>query len=524
MNKRLLVSAGIPVFCFVIFLILNSDVASAATYYVSPTGNDTTGTGSSINPWKTTTKAFTMGGGHVYVLKDGLYDYNGGDITNPPSGTVNQYTVVMAENDGEAIIDGQKLRRTISIRGTSGYQPQYIKIIGFHAENSSDSAIEVSGYSDSARAHHIEIKRISGKDSGNINGDVAGFGMYTEDNLMEDSWFWGKARTIVMNYGHYPEPPPHTYRNTFRRVVARFDATDATSGGQNVFTNYGADDSIYENSIAIDANNAPDPYGAFRNRPGASNNKFLGNMILNVGNFYPFDIGDSTIEIANCAVKGTSRNNYVRNYAQGKVSITNFNQCTFVGSTGPISIGDGILAINNSLFKDSGSAVCASNCHWDNSGSASGTNPSSGDSGLLYLPRVENGSAVDGTGNNGADRGANIVKRYVNGVLTDENLWPWPYENRLKTEMCLDTNRGFCAQGNGLYGGPITLTSYIWEYLGNSCPAEICNYNIQYHLADTNQNNKIEMAELIAFIGKWKSAQVNLSDVLTALDKWLKGM
>ncbi|MEA3360776.1 MAG: Ig-like domain-containing protein, partial [Thermodesulfobacteriota bacterium] len=26
--------------------------------------------------------------------------------------------------------------------------------------------------------------------------------------------------------------------------------------------------------------------------------------------------------------------------------------------------------------------------------------------------------------------------------------------------------------GNGLYGGPITLTSYIWEYLGNPCPIE----------------------------------------------------
>ena len=45
-----------------------------------------------------------------------VYDYNGGNITNPPSGTVNQYTMVMAENDGKAIIDGQKLRRTISIR------------------------------------------------------------------------------------------------------------------------------------------------------------------------------------------------------------------------------------------------------------------------------------------------------------------------------------------------------------------------------------------------------------------------
>ena len=44
-----------------------------------------------------------------------------------------------------------------------------------------------------------------------------------------------------------------------------------------------------------------------------------------------------------------------------------------------------------------------------------------------------------------------------------------------------------------------------------------------FHPADANQNNKIEMNELIAFIGKWKSAQATLTDVLTALDKWMRG-
>ncbi|OGD70861.1 hypothetical protein A3I18_01320 [Candidatus Campbellbacteria bacterium RIFCSPLOWO2_02_FULL_35_11] len=493
---------------------------SAATYYISPTGSDTAGTGSLDNPWKTTTKIFTMGGGNTYIFRDGLYDYNGGNIINPPSGTAEQYTIIQAENDGKAIIDGQKSRNTISISGNSSYQPQYIRIIGFHAKNSSNSAIGVSGYSDSSRANHIEIKRVSGKDSGDASGSVAGFGLYTEDNLMEDSWFWGKARAMVTNYGHYPEPPPHTYRNTFRRVVARFDDTEATTQGQYVFTNYGADDSIYENCISLDHNNANDPYGAFRNRAGASNNKFLGCMAINVGNFYPFDIGDSTINITDCVAINSSQQNYVRRQSP---SIVNFNRCTFVGSIGSVFSGYGTLTVNNSLFKDSGSAVCASNCHWDNSGSTSGTNSSSGDSGLLYLPRIENGSAVDGTGENGVDRGANIVKRYVDGVLTSDNLWPWPNEERIKTEMCFETNRGFCADGNGLYGGPITLTSYIWEYLGNPCPADICNYTQTFSPADTNQNGKVEMKEFVSFVGSWKSGQAALSDVLTALDRWLRG-
>ena len=45
-----------------------------------------------------------------------------------------------------------------------------------------------------------------------------------------------------------------------------------------------------------------------------------------------------------------------------------------------------------------------------------------------------------------------------------------------------------------------------------------------FHPADTNQNGKIEMRELIAFVGKWKSTQATVDDVLTALDRWLGGM
>ena len=47
---------------------------------------------------------------------------------------------------------------------------------------------------------------------------------------------------------------------------------------------------------------------------------------------------------------------------------------------------------------------------------------------------------------------------------------------------------------------------------------------ISFHPADTNQNNFIEIRELMAFVGKWKSAQATIDDVLTALDRWLGGM
>ena len=87
-------------------------------------------------------------------------------------------------------------------------------------------------------------------------------------------------------------------------------------------------------------------------------------------------------------------------------------------------------------------------------------------------------------------------------------------------------NIGFCADGTGLYGGNITLTSYIWEYLGNPCPQEICDYGSQdeYHKADTNSDNLIDMPELMSFISRWKTNDnVTKQEVEEARNFWYGG-
>jgi hypothetical protein len=100
---------------------------------------------------------------------------------------------------------------------------------------------------------------------------------------------------------------------------------------------------------------------------------------------------------------------------------------------------------------------------------------------LKYITRIEPASPLKGAGAGGADIGANIVYQYgVSGMfygdagyntLTTTTLWPWPNEDRIKTEMCGATTRGFCATGKRLDGvNASTLTSYIWEALGNSIP------------------------------------------------------
>jgi hypothetical protein len=120
---------------------------------------------------------------------------------------------------------------------------------------------------------------------------------------------------------------------------------------------------------------------------------------------------------------------------------------------------------------------------------------------LRFLPRgPEAGSLLATAGEGGGRVGARVLwKIGVDGTLHGEpgwnverspengyggpqdRLWPWPNEAIIKAELAaysgpgLPGPRGFAAPGNGLYGGPITLTSYIWEYLGSACPAEVCS-------------------------------------------------
>jgi hypothetical protein len=99
------------------------------------------------------------------------------------------------------------------------------------------------------------------------------------------------------------------------------------------------------------------------------------------------------------------------------------------------------------------------------------------DGSLEYILRIEDSSPLDGTGSGGADKGANIIYRYGTdgtrfgdsgyNTLTGTLLWPWPNQARIKQEMCTDLSitRGFCS-------GALTLTGYIWNYLGNGSPYE----------------------------------------------------
>jgi hypothetical protein len=129
-----------------------------------------------------------------------------------------------------------------------------------------------------------------------------------------------------------------------------------------------------------------------------------------------------------------------------------------------------------------------------------GTNPQ-----IKYLTREEPGTPVYGTASDGGNIGATILYEIgTTGTLwgdtgydtvTSTSLWPFPNESTIKTDMAsfsmtnpiaggtISGARGFAETGTGLYGGPITLTSYVWEALGYPCPSTICPGGSGYALS-----------------------------------------
>ena len=48
-------------------------------------------------------------------------------------------------------------------------------------------------------------------------------------------------------------------------------------------------------------------------------------------------------------------------------------------------------------------------------------------------------------------------------TLTTDDLWPWPNQARIKTDMAAVSTRGFCAANQN-------FTKYIFERLGGTSP------------------------------------------------------
>lgn len=497
------------------------DSDAPATFYLSPAGNDASDGNSPAAPLKSFRAAFErMRAGDELVLLDGVYSVAAG------TGVIGYHS----ESGGEGasasplsaqIPSGVSLERPTVVRALNPGNVTVHGMLFLGRTFRKDSYIRVQGVTFEGGGALYNTSHVTVKDCG-FHGS---FGVGTNDhhqfndhNLIEDVWIWAKGeRIIAINY--------RSHKNVWRRVVVRGDGCGKLScagpGNPNVgITVYDSSDISLQNVIVLDrvlaptdkgyadfavAQHTPDPRYYF------GRNEWLGTISFKApdqGYYMEPDEGqtlDPTIRISNAVAWGAKHagfnlaragtNNLLENLTIGDIARgegvivawelkSGILRNLVVKNTGGFGISSMYEPNHANVYNArrgayyTGKAKCVVACYRSNP-TAGGAIPS-----LRYLLRIEQGSFLKGRGYRGADVGANIVYRYgVDGsrfgdagynALTKQPLWPWPNEARIKSEMCRHTDRGFCSRGTQRDGvTPVTLTSYLWEALGNPMPRDI---------------------------------------------------
>jgi hypothetical protein len=496
------------IFFFGVFGLTKNSFASGNTYYVCDTvsacnangGSGWSGTPSdSNNGTSKSTAAKTikggigkMVGGDTLIIGNGTYSGLNNNLCgssgyeyNVPSGSTGAYTTIKAENDFGVTIDGGGQYTQFYQNGTS-----YIIFQGFILAHGGSNVYL-------SNCNHIKILKCIAYDtsSGNVCNFNSANGSYI---LFEDCAAFGTGRYKFLIGG---STPGSTY-TILRRCIGRYDFHDINvpTDPHAVFSFYGnySSNGFCQNCMAIDSLSMNNGTRAFYAPNGSVNQTFESSIVLNhqgdYGNF--FESAATNPHVINSIIWDLNGGVASQSYTS-PTGEQIFNSTLGIGSDGVIAQG---TTVKNSIltgFTGTGITSAANSyCNlYDNGANYSGTSAGTGNittnpftAGLLYLPRIENGSTLKTAGESGGQIGAQIVYQLgVSGTLYGETgwdtvtsalLWPWPNESIIKTQMAAYNDndvtgaRGF-ATGTSIDGSSQTLTKYIWEYLGNQIPSDI---------------------------------------------------
>lgn len=447
-----------------------------------------------------------MSSGDTLIIRDGTYSGSDNTIESgylPPNGSSEAYTTICAEHPGSVIFDGSG--STTMLYDISGLS--YMVFSGIVWQNGGSQGAVYIG-----NANHIKFQQCG------IRGDstsTSGMSMHTcSYMLIEDCYIWGSF--------FYGLNPYHCDHLILRRVVGRLDISNGAWAA--VFAVYGCTDVEVQNCIAIDCDQtslytvtSENIYGFYNpnNSDGTEGANYRGCIALNIqGPTSTYDDLSHAMVISQDCYDYYIYDSVFWDNSRGVWDRSSSLEATFqhclIGDKSSEYWGAGIAGsgtITESIILDCTqygieSTTSDYNCLYGNTDNFSGSegehdicsenanaiNPRT--NGLLYIPRIENGSTL-ATAGSGSDRiGPQILYKIgTTGTLwgdtgynttTSDDLWPFPNEDLIKISMAAYTTggsigaRGFCASGKQLNGtDDITLTSYIWEYLGNQMPSDI---------------------------------------------------
>jgi len=341
-------------------------------------------------------------------------------MIDPPdnlSGAPGKPITIKALNDGKVTINGQGIRRPVFLDRNN-----YFVLEGFNAHSSSDtSVIRI------ARSHHNMVKRVAAWDAYDGEDGIVSVGS-SEYTLFEDVAAWGIGRKVFSasqggNFttcrrcwgrweGSHFSGPKMTYTLAYNNYDMTVENSIGTWSGekmQETYTLKCPSGSTYKRCNQVYTGYSVDqPYGIFSNDrldgdPNARS-KLLGSIAyittsdrFPASRIFTIDIGDVTLQ-DNVA------------YVQPG-SYSNVN--TFLLRT-PVNGGTGSTAIRLSAIGGAGNSIASA---WSPSNIFQGTT----------VPRP--GSIFT------SPIYARVCTRYRDGQHTDEPLWPWPMNQRIKDAM-----------------------------------------------------------------------------------------
>jgi hypothetical protein len=412
---------------FVTYLPLIERAATPAVggtvYYLSPTGNDNRSGLSESQEWATFNRAWeALYPGDTLVLLDGVYYQS---LTpNKRNGEPGKPITVKAKNDGKVIIDGQHERIPVQLGNTwPGPIGNHFVIEGIVAQNSSHNVIHIKN------GHHNVLRRVSGYNA-NPDTNSSVFNVSGNYNLLEDCVAAGTGRKMVYTF--------KGQHNVFRRCFTAWTQWDGREfcsqewpNGRNLELYHG-EYNIIENGIAFGGVPSRNVSMQVNGSSGTSiGNSVLGTMSIAAGldwNGKVIDFGTRPPPCTKTALIDEwlhYRTGFHYENIDGAEARDNLFQDIFSWGNGGEGLtygrGSGAAAVNR--------ATIVGNLGL---GRTEGPNPNLGPETETKYAYISN-SFIEGTTYQG--EGARLTHRYVNGVLTNQPLWPWPMESRIQAEL-----------------------------------------------------------------------------------------
>ena len=506
--------------------------------------------------------------GDTLILGDGVYKQTLG--LNNVHGTPDNYITIKAENDGQAIIDGERHlgwdggRQTMIISNSS-----YVNIEGIFAKDCFGNDT-YTGQCHTVHiwepSHHINFRRVTA-----MSGYSARFAISdnptTHHILFEDCAAYGEG-----HYGIYIGPANHHI--TLRRFFSEWKEYYNCGWACNIEL-YGGYDDIFENVVSFNTSDRDLPCWGTDWSDGQEkwlpvhdfvfpgrNQKLLGSIAVNGkgDSFVLTGTNDSTFEnivSINAINKETNHEGFLINVSRPpfcSASTGNIlNNFAWINND-PAARGTAVfgersdcpgvpgpsLTVKNSFFQGNDSAYAFYKARNDSSILNHSHNRfSSNISNLYYQTSAgENESRLDpnwntakygygaylmasktnlaGQGENGETIGADVLYRYQDGVLTNEPLWPWPMEDRIKAESGISVT---WESGGGL-----------WKTLDGVYDTQPSPTLTPY---DLNQDGQVDVADFLIFLSHWGSTsfsegdfdgsgKVDVGDLVLLLGHWGK--